>query len=254
LPPLGSFRAGMAALPERIAEHLGPAIRYGIKVAALSYESAGDGVGGTWRIATSANETFTAQNVILAAPSHVAATLLSGVTPDLAALLEPIEYAPLCVVSSAYERRAVQNSLDGFGFMVPRHEGLGTICTFWNSSLFPGRASNGQVVITSFVRTKDLPGSTDSQEITQRAISENARILEISGAPVETQVWHDARALPQYNVGHAGRVSRIEAALPQHPGLQIIGSFLHGRSIGDCVDLAFAAADNLHSRMGSANI
>ncbi len=255
LPPLGSFRTGMAALPERIAEHLGPAIRYGTNVASLACEPIGDGSGANvWRVATSASETITAKAVVLAMPSYTDATLLSVAAPELAALLSAIEYAPLCVVSSAYERSAVQNPLDGFGFMVPSREGLGTICTFWNSSLFPDRAPSGLVVITSFVRMNHLPNRIDSQEITQQAISENARILGISGAPVETQVWRDTRALPQYNVGHAERVSRIEAALPQYPGLQIIGSFLHGRSIGDCVDLAFAVADRLYSRMVGANI
>jgi protoporphyrinogen/coproporphyrinogen III oxidase len=253
LPPLGSFRTGMAALPEHLAAYLGPAIRYDAKVASLASGSAATMSGAKlWRIVTAVGETLIAQNVILAVPSHAAGSLLDNVSPNLAGLLEEIEYAPLCVVSAAYERSSVKNSLDGFGFMVPRREGLRTICTFWNSSLFSGRAPQDRVLITSFARMNDPQFGTSAQEIGEQVHHENARILGISAAPVERQVWSNEEALPQYNVGHAERVSKIAQALRQYPNLQVIGSFLRGRSIGDCVDVAFAAADDLYGRIGGS--
>jgi hypothetical protein len=33
-----------------------------------------------------------------------------------------------------------------------------------------------------------------------------------------------------------------------------VGNFLRGRSIGDCVKVAFEAAEDVHSRIGSDNI
>jgi protoporphyrinogen/coproporphyrinogen III oxidase len=61
-------------------------------------------------------------------------------------------------------------------------------------------------------------------------------------------VWQYSRALPQYNVGHAQRVKEIREAVSQLPGLFLAGNYLGGRSIGDCVDTGFQAADELHSR------
>jgi oxygen-dependent protoporphyrinogen oxidase len=67
-------------------------------------------------------------------------------------------------------------------------------------------------------------------------------------------VWKDPRALPQYNVGHAQRVAELQNILQTMPNLRIVGNFLKGRSIGDCVDVAFAAAQDVHSRIRSENI
>ena len=47
------------------------------------------------------------------------------------------------------------------------------------------------------------------------------------------------------------RVAEIQGILGTMPNLQIVGNFLQGRSIGDCVDIAFAAAQDLHSRIPS---
>ena len=136
LPTLGSFRSGMGTLPEKLAEELEAETTYNVQVAAVapSRENAGASKP-AWQISCAGGELITAQYLVLAVPAYVAARLLERSAPPLAAHLKAIEYAPISVVSLAYERSKVANRLDGFGFMVPRREALHTICTFWNSSL-----------------------------------------------------------------------------------------------------------------------
>jgi protoporphyrinogen/coproporphyrinogen III oxidase len=257
LPSLGSFRSGMAALPERLAAELREEIRYGAAIACVEAIRNGDGAATTaWRIGLSNGEKMTAEHLILAVPAYVAAQLLSNVAPQLATPLKAIEYAPVCAVSAAYDRSQVANSLDGFGFMVPRQEGLETICTFWNSSLFPGRAPGGTVLMTSFAGrgTNNNGVAMGEEECAQIVETENAAVLGINGPPLDRVVWKDPRALPQYNVGHAQRVAEIQSILRTVPNLRIMGNFLKGRSIGDCVDVAFGVAQDVHSRIRSENI
>jgi oxygen-dependent protoporphyrinogen oxidase len=73
-------------------------------------------------------------------------------------------------------------------------------------------------------------------------------VLGITGAPIDRMMWKYTLALPQYNVGHAQRVKEIREALSELPGIFLAGNYLAGRSIGDCVDTGFQAADLLHSR------
>ena len=244
LPSLGSFTSGMGALPEKLAEQL--EIRYQAAAVGVSLlRSDNGGVENNWEIKFANGERLVTENLVLAVPAYAAAQLLTNALPQLATLLQEIEYAPMCVVSQAYERSSVANSLDGFGFMVPRREGLQTICTFWNSSLFPQRAPEGKVLLTSFAR---IGGAKDCAET---VTAENAKTLGITGDPVERMVWKDSRALPQYNVGHARRVEEIGGMLQALPNLHITGNFLKGRSIGDCVDSAFRVAENLHGQRQS---
>ena len=257
LPSLGSFRSGMAALPERLAVELHQEIRYSAEIAYVEQIPDGNGTAkSAWKIGLSSGERIVAEHLILAVPAYVAAQFLANAVPPLAIQLKSVEYAPVCAVGSAYDRSQVANTLNGFGYMVPRREGLETICTFWNSSLFPGRAPEGKVLMTTFAgRGTGNNGVAIGEEAYAQIVeAENARALGIKGPSLERVVWKDPRALPQYNVGHAQRVAKIQNILPTMPNLRIVGNFLKGRSIGDCVDVAFATAQDVHSQIRGENI
>lgn len=256
LPALGSFRSGMARLPERLAEELREGIRYGIRVESVTEQRIKNRESpAVWQIGLSNGETITAEQVVLSLPAFEAARVLERSVPALARELRAIEYTPMGGVSSGYDRNQVQNRLDGFGFMVPRKEGIKTICTFWNSSLFPERAPEGKVLITSFVRSES---SEEAFAINEDAFArtvelENEAILGITGKPETRHARIHPRALPQYNVGHSNRVAAIYDVLPTLPNLHLAGNYLKGRSIGECVELAFYVAENVHGQLGELN-
>lgn len=252
LPALGSFKCGMATLPDRLADELKREMRYNVEVSSIAPWNGDErAVTAGWQLCLSGGETIIAEHLVLAVPAHVAARLLETSAPQLASLLKAIEYAPICTVSSAYDRSQVADALDGFGFMVPRREGLHTICTFWNSALFHGRAPDGRLLITSFAGREgegDLVDTNDEAYV--RTIeTENARILGISGEPLDRVIWRDPRALPQFNVGHARRIREISEMLGSIPWLHLAGNYLSGRSIGECVEVASRLAENLHSQL-----
>ena len=254
LPWLGTLRDGMATLPLKLAGELKNEIRYTTVVNFVAPSRSASGAPkGPWQIGLSGGERIVTEHLVLALPAYAAALLLSNSIPQMANRLTAMEYAPLCVLSFAYPHANVRHSLDGFGFMVPRREKLETICTFFNSSLFPNRAPEGQVLLTSFAgrSLNETQQSLSDEQYTGIVEAENARILGIHGPPVERSFWKNPRALPQYNVGHAGLVAEIEAISRTLPNFHLLGNFLHGRSIGDCVDSAFRAAHALHSQIRS---
>ena len=257
LPSLGSFSSGMGRLPEKLSEALSESMKYGVAANSVELVHSEDHTSKTgWRIQLSGGEEVAAESLVLAVPAYAAAGLLEKIAPQLGALLGEIEYAAMCSVSSAYERAQVSHTLDGFGFMVPRREGLNIICTFWNSSLFKGRAPEGKVLMTSFAgrdSNEALAASSD-EECARTIHAENARILGIRGEPAEKMVWRYPRALPQYNVGHAKRVAEIRRLQEALPNLGLVGNYLAGRSIGDCVELASRVAEKLNSRFQELDI
>jgi protoporphyrinogen/coproporphyrinogen III oxidase len=253
LPSLGSFKQGMGALVERLAEKLGEDLRFGVSVKSITARNSDGQPGPVWQVRLSSGEEINAGAVVVATPAYAAAPLLAESMPKLSSLLAGIEHAPMDVVSWAFDRKQIRHPLDGFGFMVPRRERLRTICTFWNSSLFPAHARSGTVVMTSFA-ARGGDGSLDEVPddlLGQQVEAENAAVLGITGGPIDRITWKYPRALPQYNVGHAQRVKEIHEAVSQLPGLLLAGNYLAGRSIGDCVDTAFEVADMLHSRFSS---
>jgi oxygen-dependent protoporphyrinogen oxidase len=184
-----------------------------------------------------------ADHVVIAIPSDVAATLVRPFASDLADDLAAIEYAPVAVVATAFARTSVQHSLDGFGCLVPRLERRTVLGSLWNSSLFPGRAPDGAVLLSNFVggaRHPDLVDRTDD-ELTRLVVEDLGRLLGVTGGPTWTRIIRYRRAIPQYVIGHAARVGRIEQATARIPGLSLVGNYLRGVAVGECLERGLIA-------------
>ncbi|HMD30940.1 MAG TPA: protoporphyrinogen oxidase, partial [Candidatus Acidoferrales bacterium] len=189
-------------------------------------------------------ETIPARAVVLATPARASASLLAPVAPA-AAFLAGIEYAPVAVVGGSYASEHLKRPLNGFGFLAPRTEGTRVLGTVWNSSLFPGRAPEDQVMLTSFVGGATDPAAASLPEgpLYQTVESELRRILGIFFSPKIRFAQRWPQAIPQYNLGHAELIRRVRAALVQTPGVFLAGNYLDGPSVGACVETANRVAE-----------
>jgi oxygen-dependent protoporphyrinogen oxidase len=247
-PTLLTFRGGTETLIRALANELGPALLTGTSVAEISYTKEG-----AFEIQLQnhgRNESVSAGSLILATPTHIAGKLLAQLDPSLDSLLTPVEYAPVAVVSLGYLQKDVGHSLNGFGFLVPRSAGLRVLGCVWNSSLFPNRAPQGHALLTSFVggATDPAAAALQPQELVSLVYREISPLLSIAKAPVFSNVTIWPRALPQYNLGHADRLARIEQLRAQLPGIWLTGNYLRGPAIGSCVDHALAVAEEVRQR------
>jgi oxygen-dependent protoporphyrinogen oxidase len=254
---LCSFRDGMETLPRAIAARLGNLLLLETSVAGLRHGKAN---GKPWFEVDitrhNRSETLAASAVVIATPTNVASQILLGISDKFAPLFSRIEYAPVAVVSACYRREQIQRPPDGFGFLVPRSEGLHVLGTVFNSALFAGRAPDGMVCFTSFAG-----GATDSkfyelsdEEITETICAEVARVLGITEKPVATNVHRYPRALPQYNLGHTQNVKSLEALTAAMPGLFLAGNYLSGPSIGACVEQAYRTAEAVRVYLASIGV
>jgi oxygen-dependent protoporphyrinogen oxidase len=263
-PTLQSFRGGTEVLARAIATGLGDRLQLYARVTRVELDAAGASFQLTIRT-PGKEEAILANNVIVATPADVAAELLRDVSPSLGSLLGAIEYAPVAVVSLGYRRSDVAHPLAGFGFLVPRSAGLRVLGTVWNSSLFPGRAPDGQVLLTSFVGGATDPGAAalSPEELTSLVDSEVAPLMKICqdtatgrnkprppkfrGSFSHVTVY--PRALPQYNLGHADHLAAIEGHRTKFPNLWLAGNYLRGPSVGACVEQSLSVANEILSRM-----
>jgi protoporphyrinogen/coproporphyrinogen III oxidase len=254
-PTLQSFRDGNQTLVRELAGKIGPQLRVGAEAVGIAARRESQAVKFEVRIRQVGNEQIVvADHLVLATPADVAGALLRDVNPAFEPVLGGIEYAPVAVVSLGYRREDVGHSLDGFGFLVPRSSGLRTLGTVWNSSLFPGRAPAGHVLLSSFVggATDPVAAALPGGELVQLVHREIAPVLQIRAATVFSHVHIYRRALPQYNIGHGERLRALEKLRSDLPGLFFVGNYLRGPAIGNCVDLATETAGAVVNRCRSA--
>ncbi|MFY9607714.1 MAG: protoporphyrinogen oxidase [Blastocatellia bacterium] len=249
-----SFREGMAFLPNTLARRLGEDLVTGCSEIRLLVSDRGssraqEAPGSRTATGTIASEfeveftragardRLTCDRVIIATPARATSALVANLSDDLSRLLDEIEYPPLAVLSIAYEASAIRVALNGFGFLAAPSEGLNILGCVWNSSLFAGRAPEGKALLTVFIGGARNPGAARlaDDELVSTAHSELQRVLGISSEPRVVAITRYERSIPQYNLGHAERVQRIESLPTRVPGLNLIGNYLHGVSTGDCI-------------------
>jgi protoporphyrinogen/coproporphyrinogen III oxidase len=258
---LCNFRRGMAALPAALAARLGDSARPGIEVAALRRRPAGEPPG----FEAACREhgvtvSLAASAVVVATPTDAAARLLAGLNAKFGERLPQIEYAAVAEVATGYRDAQISNrkarpAAHGFGFLVPRTEGLRLLGTVWNSCLFPGRAPEVPEPMSSF--TSFVGGSTDpeicargEEEIAATVHAELASVLGIAGPPEVTHVARWERALPQYNLGHAQIREALKETCAAVPGVFLAGNYLAGPSIGSCIEQAGRTAEAVAAFLG----
>jgi oxygen-dependent protoporphyrinogen oxidase len=245
---LQSFREGSETLVRALANKLGTALLAPTSVTGISCQK--DGSFDVHLESHGGDESVSTGSLILATPTDVTGRLLCRLDSSFETLLSSIDYAPVAVVSLGYRKKDVGHSLNGFGFLVPRSARLRVLGSVWNSSLFPGRAPAGNALLTSFVGGATDPEAAmlEPQELVRLIHSEISPLLSIAGEPVFSSVTIWPRALPQYNLGHAGCLARIEQLRAQFPGLWLAGNYLRGPAIGSCVDQALAVAEEVRER------
>jgi oxygen-dependent protoporphyrinogen oxidase len=249
---LATFERGNQTLGDALASNLGSALHLG--AAATLVTLSPFGARGRFLVhfanaeeSSAPVNSLYADYVIIATPASVAGKLLGNLDEALPRWLGGVAYAPVAVVSLGYQRTAITNSLQGFGFLAPRSSRLRVLGCVWNSSLFPGRAPEGSVLLTSFVggvldkAACQLPAA----ELEGLVHQELRRVLGISEAPIgsNVQVWR--QAIPQYDLGHHRRTQILQQKISAFPGLALAGNYLDGPAVGAVVDRAIQLAGHV---------
>ncbi len=241
---LHSFDRGLGVLIEALAARL--EVRTRARVEGLERRA-----GGGFVLRLASGESLEADAVCATAPADVLASLLAphGDTAPLAA----IPYAPVAVVVHVLEAAALRGGLDGFGFLAPEVEGRGVLGTIWASTVFKGHAPAGTVMLRSMVGGARHP---ERLELDDAALGASVRReleallgLDPAARPRLERVIRWPRAIPQYTVGHAGRVAAADALEARLPGLVLGGNALRGvalvQTVADADRVAVRLADHL---------
>ena len=201
----------------------------------------------SWRIAVGNSESITADAVVIATPAFQAAKILEPIASDAAAELKQIAYASTSTVSLGYGRKDFPRPPDSFGFVVPAVEQRKIMACTFSSLKYPGRAPEDHILLRAFVGGALQPElfADDDPTMLKNVRGELASLLGVVAEPVLSRIWRHPKSMPQYHIGHAARIERIETTLRQFPSIALAGNAYHGVGISDCVHTGEEAAEKL---------
>jgi len=243
-PPLVTVDGGLSRLTEALVAAIGPdRVLSGVRVTALSPKDDGG-----WTIVTDSGR-LTADHVVLATPAYAAADLLAPIDAGLPGLLRSIPYVDTAGVILAFRRSEMPTLPEGTGYLVPPIEGELIVGSTWLTSKWPYLVNDDVVVIRSLVgRYEDTRFmSMTDDELVDEVRGALSRVVGIEVAPIDQLVQRWPAAMPQYVVGHADRLERIDAALEAHRGLHLTGAAYRGVGLAGCVAQGYAVATAIAS-------
>ncbi|MGW5847753.1 protoporphyrinogen oxidase [Streptomyces sp. NPDC055254] len=211
-----------------------------------------------WRVvAGDEAEAIEADGVVLAVPAGPAARLLDALAPAASAELRAVEYASMALVTMAFRRRDLPDSVTGggaSGFLVPPVDGRTIKASTFSSNKWAWAGADPDLFLlrTSVGRYADEADlEREDGELVDVSLADLGEAVGLTARPVASTVTRWDGGLPQYPVGHLGRVARIRAAVAALPGLAVCGALYDGVGIPACVASAGKAADAVLAATGT---
>ncbi|MBE9504517.1 MAG: protoporphyrinogen oxidase [Proteobacteria bacterium] len=241
-----SFKEGMDVLPKALTDALAERFRGGTAVEGIKKNK------GRYLLTLTGGEYTEADEVILSSPAYINSKIISSLSPEASRLLKGIEYAPLVIVYLGFNRKDVAHPLDGFGCLIPGKEGKKLLGSLWNSSMFPGRVPEGKVCLTNFVGGARNPSIVDrsDKEILSTIMTDLNALFGVKGDPTFIKIIKHKKAIPQYNLGHGKKLDALSRAMDSLPGIHLLGNYLQGVSVADCVKNGVEMAMKVKKRVG----
>lgn len=254
-PVFAGLVGGVGRLPVAVAEAAGAIVRTGVTVRELRP------VMGGWELVSGPvphPQIVTADAVVLAVPPAAAGRLLRGVADQAATELAAVESASMAIVTLAVPSSAFRHLPASSGFLVPPVDGHVIKAVTFSSVKWPwlGQRADDVVLLRASIgrhgQVADL--QHDDAELVAATMADLERAMGLNGAPIDARVIRWGGALPQYAVGHLGRVQRIRESISDISALAACGAVFEGVGVPACIASARRAVDRVVADLSTGHV
>jgi oxygen-dependent protoporphyrinogen oxidase len=232
---LYSFDGGLGRLTGEIADRLVEHVITGAPVESVRRE-------GDDYLVEAGSARYQSRAVVCAVPPAAASKILGTLAPGVVAPMVAIPMSPVTLIHWS-QPAGGERIPPGFGFLMPRHYGLRVLGTVFASQLFPGRAPEGQVLLSSFyggmLDRKFM--ELDDDRAVDVLLQEHRQILGAIEQPEMVRIYRYPGAIPQLLPDHPERIAEIYRCLDEHPGIVLAGNYQTGVGVEHAVASGYNA-------------
>lgn len=240
-----SFKSGMIALPKAIENYFGDNVLLSSEV--ISVEKNETGFVVTFKQNGEVNKII-CDVVLSTIPAYIASELFSKFDKNFKTHSDAIYYPPVLVYYLVYNKKDIQQPLDGFGFLIPEKEKKSFLGALWSSVIFSDRTDENTAAFTLFIGGSRNPDFVKANRtaLLQKVRKEFEELMKIKGSPIYSAERFWEKAIPQYNLGYIEHEKYFDEFEKQNPGLFISGNFRGGISVGDCIKNAENVSEKIN--------
>ncbi|MFC0473668.1 protoporphyrinogen oxidase [Halalkalibacter kiskunsagensis] len=191
-------------------------------------------------------ETKLYDHVIMTTPPKVTADILQDY--PYFAYLHDMEATTVATVAMAYKKDKVTIPYDGTGFVVSKKSNHAITACTWTHKKWQHSTPEGYALLRAYVgRAGDSAiVSRNDEEILSAVLYDLKQVISIEGKPEFFFIKRWQEAMPQYNVGHTFKMSKIKEDIARNlPGLYLAGGGYEGIGLPDCIDQAEVVVERI---------
>ncbi len=219
---LFTLQRGMGSLLQSATSHLRGRIICNEKVEEICWKER--------KIKTDKNW-WQADTIFCALPAKESAKLLYGMDGGL---LASIPYQEISSVQVGFQEDCL--SVSAFGYLIPSHEKQRVLGCLFDSKIFPQQNRQDFKTRLTFMVAGAAHTKSSLKEIVKEALLQHLNITQ------EPMLWHAKQmqdAIPQYERHHGEKIENLKKELRSKiPDLYLVGNYLHGVSVNDCLETA----------------
>jgi protoporphyrinogen/coproporphyrinogen III oxidase len=242
LSAMFSFRCGVEQLPQAIVNQIPAKICYNREAKQISFEK-------NQVIVKAEEEQFSANFLFCALPATETGHLFADHVPEFSKELLKIHSEGIAVVNFGYDDQVLP--VQGFGYLTPTYAHEDILGVVFDSSVFTEHNRKPQE--TRLTIKLQETGLCEEKNI-EIALKGIRRHLGISQMPKAISYKSTPRAIPQYGVGHLEKMVELRNQFCKKiPHCQLVGNYLEGVSVDQCISLAKKAVEEWQSGLQSVN-
>lgn len=228
-PHMFSFKRGLKSFVQRLAEKTPIQLHLNEKVVRIE---------GAQVFTTEKN--YQADYLFSALPCQVIGQLL---VPEL--LQIPLRGATM--VNLGYHHAVLKKK--GLGYLVGSKEDQDVLGVTFDSMAFPQFNKTAQETRLTVMLKDSKLSDGEARDLALKAVRKH---LGIKHLPTVSSVMRAPQVFPQMHVGHEQFIQNLEQSLRQkYPHLYLVGNYLYGVGVNDCIERASSVAANFLSAVAN---
>jgi oxygen-dependent protoporphyrinogen oxidase len=227
-----TLKTGLQSLVDEVEKRLEPgSVIKGVRVEQVKRD------GAEYRLRLSTGEEWKADSIIVATPHSTVPAMFADY--PFFAPFRSVPATSVATVALAFSENAIEQDIDGTGFVVSRRNDYTITACTWTHKKWPHTAPPGKALLRCYV---GRPGDEEiveqsDDEIVRVVMDDLNKIMRINGRPEFFVISRWKRAMPQYTVGHKERLAKIKDQMAAElPGVFLAGCSYEGLGLPDCID------------------
>ena len=239
MPKSFNFKSGLSELTNKIYLKIKDKINFKSRITSISK------VGNLYEITINDNTKYQCDKLISTIPAYA----LSEIIYDnkLAQTLKKVSYCPIHVIHVGLDKEKIKEDINGFGVLTKQSDKKNFLGIIFNSRIFPHVAPKGIDLITVMIggtRQAELI-KLDKELLFNKILKDVRQLISYEGEVLMRNEFTWKRGIPQYDLNHESVISGVENFLIKNKNFHILGNYINGISVSDCVEKAWFLSEKL---------